>query len=454
VEPGEPGEPAAGRRPSPPRRRLLLDIAPIRRDPQFRRLWAGQLISVLGTQVTQIAMPVQVYLLTGSPLALTALTAVQLVPILILSPIAGSIVDAFDRRKVLLATQSSLAISNLGLIIVSVQEQPPIWAIYLLATVSASAASVDWPARTSSVPRLVAMERLPSAIALNQLSYNLASILGPAIGGFMLATIGAAGAYATDLFAFSVSIWALLSLNPIPPLRTGVTPGLTAIREGMAFITGHRVILSVFAIDLTAMVLSRPTGLVPILALDVFKGGPEAVGLLGAAPAFGAFFGALLSGWVSSVVRIGRAVIVAVLVWAITVTLFGLATFSFQLALVLLAIAGAADLLAAVLRGTIVQTETPDHLRGRVTSLYVMNASSGPKLGDMRSTIVASVLGAQASVVLGGLACIAGVVAVTRAFPQLGRHQLRLIAPRARTGSVPPPDRAAELGQPVGPEPT
>jgi MFS family permease len=177
--------------------------------------------------------------------------------------------------------------------------------------------------------------------------------------------------------------------------------------------------------------------------------------MLAAAPAVGALIGALLSGWISSVSRIGRAVLVSILVWGAAVTLFGLAAFSFQLALVLLAIAGAADLSSTVLRGTIVQTETPDQLRGRVTSIYVMSVSAGPRLGDIRATTLASVIGAQASVVAGGLACIAGVFLVARAFPELARHHLRLRSDREPAAGAAVAPRAADPspdGRPVGPE--
>jgi MFS family permease len=444
----------------PSRRRLLIDITPLRLDPQYRRLWIGQIISVMGNQVTQIALPYQVYVLTGSPLALALLTAVQVLPIFILSMFAGALADAFDRRKLLLLTQSSLAVTNVGLLVLALQEAPPIWAIYVLAGISGSILAVDWPTRVSAVPRLVATERIPAAIALNQLNWSTASIAGPAIGGLVLSQVGVAGAYATDLLAFGISIWAVVSLKPIAPLHMAAAPGLTAIREGLRYVRSRQIILSIFAIDLNATIFGRATGLFPILALDVFKTGAAGVGMLAAAPAVGALIGVLLSGWISAISRLGRAVIISVFVWGITITLFGLASFSFAVALVLLALAGAADLSSTVLRGTIVQTETPDQLRGRVTSIYVMSASSGPRLGDIRSTTLASVVGAQASVVLGGLACIVGAFVVARAFPELISHHLRIggssptgghhpagvegsTADQAYAGDVPPRSRPA-----------
>ena len=430
--PASGGSPGSPEKPGPsvgsiiPRRQLLLDLTPLRVDREYRKLWIGQVISVMGNQVTRIALPFQVYVLTGSPLSIAVLTAVQLLPILIFGLAAGSIADAFDRRKVLIVTQVGLAITNVGLVLISIQESPPVWALYVMAGIAGGLLSVDWPARLAAVPRLVPRERLPSAIGLTQLSHNTSAIVGPAIGGVILATTGVAGAYLTDLIAFGISIWALILLKPILPLHQTVAPGLTAIREGLSFVRSKKIILGAFAIDLNAMVFGRPIGLFPILALEVFKTGPAGVGMLAAAPAVGAFIGAVLSGWLTSIRHTGRAVILSVVGWGILVTLFGLSTFSFELALVLLAMAGAADVLSTMLRWTIVQTETPDHLRGRVTSINNMSVTSGPRLGDIRATTVASLIGAQASVVSGGLLVLVGAVLTARAFPALTSHRLRL----------------------------
>jgi hypothetical protein len=206
-------------------------------------------------------------------------------------------------------------------------------------------------------------------------------------------------------------------------------PGLAAIREGLRFAAGHRVILATFAIDLDAMIFGMPTSLFPILALDTFHAGPAGVGLLTAAPAAGAFLGALLSGWVGAVRRTGRAVILAVAAWGAAITAFGLVTFAFPLALAFLAVAGAADVLSAVFRSTIVQLEAPDELRGRVTALHLLVVTGGPRLGDMEAAGVAAVLGAQVSVVSGGLLCLAGIVAVVRRFPELAAHVSRIAGP-------------------------
>jgi MFS family permease len=412
---------------TPGRRRLsrvLLDVSPLRLDRDYRWLWAGQAVSGIGSQVTRLALPYQVYVLTGSTLAIAALTAVQLIPILIFSLGAGSVADAVDRRRLLLVTQVGLMACSAALawLALTPTPAPPLLALFVVAFIAAGLASIDQPARSSAVPRLVPAERLPAAIALGQLNFQIASVIGPAVAGVLIATIGLVGAYALDVVSFAASFVGLLAIAPIAPLRSAARPGLAAVREGLRFALRRRVILSTFVIDLDAMIFGMPTSLFPVLALDVFHAGPTGLGLLGAAPAVGALLGALLSGWVSSVRRVGQAVIVAVAIWGVAITLFGLSTFSFLLALVFLAVAGAADVLSAVFRSTIVQLTTPDELRGRVSSIHILVVTSGPRLGDIEAAAAAAVIGAQASVISGGVLCVIGVAVVARLFPELGRH--------------------------------
>jgi Bacterial protein of unknown function (DUF894). len=202
---------------------------------------------------------------------------------------------------------------------------------------------------------------------------------------------------------------------------------MEAIREGLRFARERRAILGSFVIDLDAMIFGMPTALFPVLALDVFGTGPTGLGLLAAAPAAGAFLGALFSGWVSSVRRIGRAILVTVAAWGLAITAFGLVTVSFPLALVCLAFAGAADVFSAVFRSTLVQLETPDNLRGRVMSIHTLVVTSGPRLGDIEAAVVAALTTPQFAIVSGGIACVIGVGVVARRFPELARHAIRPI---------------------------
>jgi MFS family permease len=368
--------------------------------------------------------------LTGSTAAIAVLSAAQLAAILIFAMGGGAIADTVDRRKLLLLTQAGLAATSALLAFLALGGSPPLAVLIAIAFVAAALGAVDSATRSSTIARIVPAERLPSAIALNQLVFNTTSVVGPAIGGLILGTVGLAPAYILDVVTYSAAMLAVLLIRPLPPLDPLARASLAAVREGLAFAARKRVILSTFAIDLNAMIFGMPAALWPVLALDVFHAGPTGVGLLAAAPGVGATLGALLSGWVARVRRVGRAVIVAVAIWGAAIVAFGLATFSFAVALLFLAIAGAADVLSAVFRSTIVQLETPDELRGRVSALHILVVTSGPRLGDVEAAAVAAIAGAQFSVVSGGLLCLLGVVAVARRFPELAAH---VVAPVPRT---------------------
>ena len=213
-------------------RGILVDVAPLRHDRDFRWLWAGQVVSSIGTQITRIALPFQVFVLTGSTLAVAALTLAQLVPILVLALGAGSLADVVDRRRLLLVTQTALALCSGALMLVALSD-PDVGALpilFVIAAVAAGCSAVDQPARSASIPRLVAPERLPAAIALNHLLFTMASIVGPAVGGLLIAWVGLAGAYLVDTLSFAATLVALSMMAPLPPLVTATRPGLAAIR--------------------------------------------------------------------------------------------------------------------------------------------------------------------------------------------------------------------------------
>jgi MFS family permease len=235
-------------------RRLLLDTTPLRRDRDYRWLWSGQVVNGIGNQITRIALPYQVWVLTGSTLAIAGLALFQLVPILLFALGAGSLADAVDRRRLLMATQAGLAICSATLVLLALTGGPPVPALFAVAFVAAGLSAVDQPTRSSAIPRLVPAERLPSAIALNQLNFQMASIVGPAVGGILIATVGLAGAYAVDLASFLASLAALAAIRPLPPLGAVTRPGLESIRAGLRFARQRRVILGSFVVDLNAMI--------------------------------------------------------------------------------------------------------------------------------------------------------------------------------------------------------
>jgi MFS family permease len=400
-------------------RGLLVDLEPVKRDRDFRMLWLGQLVNGLGRQVTVVALPFELWQLTHSSLSIGLLALVQLVPIIVFSLGGGAVADAVDRRRLLIVTQALLAASSLCLVILAIQPGPPIWAFYVVAFVAAGVGAVDQPTRTSAIPRLVPRERLPAAIAVNWLSGQTVAVAGPVAAGLLIAVSGVAAAFAFDVATFIASLVALLLIAPIPPHPEAARPGLRSIAEGLRFARGRPIVLATFAIDLNAMIFGMPSSLMPQLALTVFNTGAAGYGLLNAAPALGAFVGAAFSGWVGRVRRPGRGVVVAVAGWGIAIAAFGLLTASFPLALLCLAFAGGADVVSAVLRASIVQLVTPDHLRGRVSSIHSLVVTSGPRLGDAEAAAVAAVAGPQFSVVSGGVLCLLGLLVVVRRFPQL-----------------------------------
>src|SRR4051812_42441621 len=235
-------------------RRFFLDTAPLRLDRDFRWLWTGQAINGIGSQITRLALPYQVYVLTGSTLAIAALTLFQLIPILIFSLGAGSIADAVDRRRMLRITQIGLMACSATLAILAFQPSVPLPLLFGVAFVSAAFSSLDQPARSSAIPRLVARERLPAAIALGQLNFQIASVVGPTVAGILIATVGLSGAYLVDVVTFTASLVALTAIGPLPPLAGAARPGLAAIGEGLRFAWRRRVILATYVIDLDAMV--------------------------------------------------------------------------------------------------------------------------------------------------------------------------------------------------------
>ncbi|HET7847017.1 MAG TPA: MFS transporter [Acidimicrobiia bacterium] len=399
-------------------RMAVVDVTPLRQVPGYRWLYAGMFLAQTGRQLTVVAVPFQVYDLTGSTIAVGLLGLAQLVPLLAVSLVGGALADAVNRRRLLVLTQLILAATAVGLFWNSVIAQPAIWPLFVLSAINAGVSAIDSPTRAAIIPRLVGMGLLPSAMALNQTLVNVAKAVLPALGGLLIATVGLPFAYGIEVFAF---IGAALLIRHIPDQRTeggGRKFELSSITEGLRYLKGRRLLQATFLIDLNAMVFGMPTALFPAMGTTVFGGDAFTVGLLFAAPGAGALLAAVTSGWVSVVRRQGLAVVVAVVIWGAAIAVFGL-TELLGLALVMLAIAGAADVVSAIFRGTIVQMAAPDALRGRLSSIHMAVVAGGPRLGDLEAGLVAAVTSVRFSVVSGGLACVAGALLLGRWAPQL-----------------------------------
>jgi MFS family permease len=370
-----------------------------------------------------VAIFIQVFRLTHSSAAVGLVGLVALVPLTIGTIGGGAIVDAFDRRKLLLVTQVAFAAVSTALLLGALMGHPPLAFLYGAVAVNAILGGIDSPTRSAAVARLVGPEYLPSAVALNQVMWNASLVAGPALGGIVIERLGLSWAYGIDAVTYGATFITSAMLRPMPPEGDGERPiGFRAIREGFAYLKGRRVLQSTFAIDLIAMIFGMPRALFVVLAGSQFHRGAEVVGFLFSALGVGALLGALSAGWVAGIRHQGRAVIVAVAVWGLSIVGFGLSGPHLWLALTLLAIGGAADVISAVFRGTILQLSVPDSLRGRMNGIHILVVTGGPRIGDFEAGIVAAAFTPTISVVSGGVACLVGVSALIALAPQLWRY--------------------------------
>ena len=403
-------------------RRLLVDLGPLRHRGDFRILFGGQLVSTLGSQLTVVAVPYQVYRITHSSLDVGLVSLAQLVPLLVCSLIGGAIADAHDRRRLLLITELAMAGVSTGLAINGTLHRPALWPLFVLPALAGGLAGLDRPAFNASIPRMVGSGDLTAAYALWQVQMQVGIVVGPALAGVMLSTIGVAAVYWADVGTFVLSFLSVVALSPLPPLEGATQAGLRSIAESFRYLRGRQVIQGVYLLDIDAMVFGMPRALFPALGIGFFHGGAQAVGFLYAAPGAGALVGALTTGWVSSIRRQGRAVIIAVAIWGLAITVFGLVDVLW-VALILLALAGWADVVSAVFRNTILQTAVPDQLRGRLSAVQIAVVQGGPRLGDLEAGGVAEALGTTFSVVSGGIACVIGAVLLAGALPGFRTQQ-------------------------------
>ena len=291
----------------------------------------------------------------------------------------------------------------------------------MLAALSAGLAGVDHPARAAIIPGLVGRKLFPSAAALGQIQFQVGHVVGPALAGVIISRVSLSAAYWIDVASFGAAVAATAAIRPQPPEGGGTRASLASIGEGFRYLKGRRLLISTFLIDINAMVFGMPRALFPALGTGLFGGGAVTVGLLYAAPGAGALIGALLTGWVGGVRRQGMAVIVSVLVWGAAIAVFGLVPW-LPLGLAMLALAGAADVVSAVFRNTILQLSVPDGLRGRLSSVHIAVVTGGPQIGDAEAGVVAALTSARFSVVAGGLACMLGVLLLVRLAPELARY--------------------------------
>ena len=383
------------------------------RHRDFRLLWLGQIVSVTGSQMQSVAIHWHVYLLTKSALALGMVGLFRGLPLILCSLIGGVVADATNRKRLMIITQCVMLASAGLLTLITFAGLQSIWPIYLLTAISAGAMAFDTPARQALVPTLVPAADFPNAVSLGIVVFNLATILGPPLAGFVLASNGPAIVYAVNALSFLAVIVALLLMrtsgrvNHEQDAAKGVS--FAALQEGLTFVWRTPIIVQTMTLDFVATFFASATALLPIFAAEVLHVGARGLGLLAAAPAVGSVITALGLARAGSIRRQGRAVIISVAIFGAATIAFGFSRV-FWLSLLMLAISGAADTVSTVLRQTIRQFATPDKLRGRMTSINMVFFMGGPQLGEVEAGVVAALIGAPISVVVGGVGSVVAAV--------------------------------------------
>jgi MFS family permease len=390
-------------------RSVVTDVRPLQVSAPYRRLFFGNTVAQLGQQMTNVVVAVQVYALTQSSFYVGLVGAFGLVPLVVLGLYGGAIADAVDRRTLALVASAGLWAVSIALAVQAYLGNTSVWLLYGCIAVQSAFYAVNNPARSAMVPRLLDKELLPAAAALNMASFNLGFTFGPLLGALVVKWQGFGAAYTVDVITFSAAYYALIRMPKMPPMVNSPRAGLKSVVDGLRFLTRAPNLRMTFVLDLCAMVFAQPRALFPALAFKVYGGGAGVVGLLQAAPAAGAVVAFLFSGWVSRIRLQGLAIVVAVMVYGAVVGGVGLSSLLW-LGVLFLAMSGAADMVSSAYRNTILQVAAPDQLRGRLQGVFIVVVAGGPRAGDLLAGSVASAVGERLALVLGGLACIVGVL--------------------------------------------
>jgi MFS family permease len=426
--------------------RIFLDVTPLRGNPHYRRLWAGQVVSGIGSQLTLVAVSFQAYSLTHRTLVVGMIGLAQLVPLLAGALWGGTLADAMDRRRVLVLAQVAMAAASAGLVINASLHHPAVWPLFACTAAAAGFQGVDWPARRAALPMLVPADKLTSAVALQTTIQQLALVVGPAVGGLLIATIGLGAVYGIDVATYGVALVAAALLPALVPSGGGVPMSLRSMADGFRHLKGQRLLSATYLIDLNAMIFGMPRAVFPALGTGLFGGGAGVVGLLYAAPGAGALAGSFVTGWCARVRHQGRAIAACVVVWGTTIALFGIIPVLW-IGLTLLALAGAADVISAVFRQAVQQRTVPEHLQGRLSGTFFAVVAGGPRLGDAETGLAAELGGPQFAVWSGGLACVVGVGVLLWRVPELwqDRGGGAPLTDEDRTAAI--AETTAELGE-------
>jgi MFS family permease len=423
--------------------RLFTDIAPLRDCPQFRRLFAGTTLSAIGGALTSFAVPLQVYDSTRSPFAVGAVGLVTAVPALAVGLLGGSLLDAVDRRRLVLICTGALAVISAALAAQAFAGLKAIWPLYTLVALESGISALSIPARRTFVPRLLPADSVAAGLALNRLSLQLTMVVGPALAGLVTAAAGGhlQACYLIDAVSFGAAMYGVAGLPAMPPQPGAARPGLRAAAEGIRFIRRSQVLAGAFLADLNATVFGLPVALFPAINAERFGGRPTTLGLFTAAIGVGGLVSSALTGPVSRVVRQGLVMLGAVAVWGAAFAGFALAR-TLWLTLGMLALAGAADTFTVVFRSTIVQAVTTEALRGRLTATEYVISVGGDSLGQLESGALGSLTSPVIGALSGGVATVvlAGVIGL--ALPGFARYRAATAGPAAES---PPAAEEAQI---------
>jgi MFS family permease len=397
-----------------------VDLSPLRhRD--YRLFYAAQFVSLLGTMMTYVALPYQMYRVTGSSLSVGLLGLAELLPLLATAFVGGVLADAVDRRRMALATDVALGAGSAALALFA-SIRVSAWPLYIAAAWMSAVSGLQRPSMQSLVPRLVDKDEVPAAAALAAVAGSIGMTAGPALGGVLIASAGLVTAYIADLVSYAISLACLRMVRAMPPPEGAEPPSLAAVREGFKYARSRQELIGTYVVDFVAMVFGMPLALFP--AVSDRLGGPSVLGLLYAAPAGGALVASLTSRWTPRVHRHGLAVMWAAAVWGLAIVGFG---FSVTLwpAIACLAVAGGADAVSGIFRMTMWNQTIPDALRGRLASIEMVSYMSGPLLGHVEAGVVAAAFGVPASIISGGVLCVIGVFACGLWLPRFLRYDAR-----------------------------
>ncbi|MGX1128388.1 MFS family permease [Streptomyces glaucescens] len=413
----------------PPRRgwrRWAMDTRPLRR-PAYRRLWTSTIVTAVGSQLTAVAVPKQIYDITGSSAWVGYASLAGLLPLVVFALWGGAVADSVDRRKLLLVTNAGIAVTSLLFWVQAVTGFESVGVLMVLLALQQAFFGLNSPARTASIARLVPQEELAAANALGSTVTQTGLVAGPLLAGALIPVVGLPELYLIDAVALCVTVWAVVRLPALPPLGGPAVrrAGLREIAAGFRYIALHKVLLLSFLADVVAMVLGMPRALFPQLAAETYGSYGEglALGLLFAAIPVGAVAGGLFSGTFSRARRHGLMVIGAVVVWGVAITGFGLSR-SLWIAVAFLVLAGVADMVSMVFRGAILLSAATDEMRGRMQGVFTVVVAGGPRLADVLHGTAGSAFGPRAAVAGGGLLVVVVMLTLAAVTPALRRHRV------------------------------